>query len=179
MIHQDRAISRTRERARDQTHSYWYIPSAPRVNYSLLVMESVGMLKMVTGDGSPLRQGAGTRPRLVFGGYKGLRRRNSRSRLFSGGFSIYRIFWRRSHVRGVSGLSTRQGPTPRGVGAPPTLVGSPGLSWPNSFTPGASFGPEKIIKNWHINWTSFGFPFLQNSKTRRKQKLALGSRLIG
>ena len=30
---------------------------------------------------------------------------------------------------------------PRGVGAPPTLVGSPGLFWPNSFTLGPSFGP--------------------------------------
>ena len=49
-----------RERERDQTHSYWYLPSAPRVNYSLLVMESVGMMKMATGEGSPLRQGAGT-----------------------------------------------------------------------------------------------------------------------
>ena len=41
------------ERERDQTHSYWYIPSAPRVNYSLLVMESAGMMKMATGEGSP------------------------------------------------------------------------------------------------------------------------------
>ena len=48
------------ERERDQTHSYWYIPSAPRVNYSLLVMESARMMKMATGDGSPLRQGAET-----------------------------------------------------------------------------------------------------------------------
>ena len=47
-------------RERDQTHIYWYIPSAPRVNYSLLVMESVGMMKMATEDDSPLRQGAGT-----------------------------------------------------------------------------------------------------------------------
>ena len=31
-IHQDRAIERTRERERDQTHSYWYIPSDPREN---------------------------------------------------------------------------------------------------------------------------------------------------
>ena len=55
MIHQDRAIetTRERERERDQTHSYWYIPSAPRVNYSLLVMESAGMMKMATGEGSP------------------------------------------------------------------------------------------------------------------------------
>ena len=51
---------RERERERDQTHSYWYIPSAPRVKYSLLVMESVRMMKMATGDDSPLRQGAGT-----------------------------------------------------------------------------------------------------------------------
>ena len=47
------------ERERDQTHSYWYIPSAPRVNYSLLIMESAGMMKMATGDDSLLRQGAG------------------------------------------------------------------------------------------------------------------------
>ena len=44
---------RENTRERDQTHSYWYIPSAPRVNYSLLVMESAGMMKMATGDGSP------------------------------------------------------------------------------------------------------------------------------
>ena len=41
------------ERERDQTHGYWYIPSAPRVNYSLLVMESTGMMKMTTGEGPP------------------------------------------------------------------------------------------------------------------------------
>ena len=49
-------LKNTRER--DQTHSYWYIPSAPRENYSLLVMESTGMMKMATGEGFPLRQGA-------------------------------------------------------------------------------------------------------------------------
>ena len=52
-VHQDRANSRTRERERDQTHSYWYKPSAPRVNYSLLVMESTGMMKMASGDAFP------------------------------------------------------------------------------------------------------------------------------
>ena len=40
-------------RERDQTHSYLYIPSAPRVNYSLLVMESTGMMKMSTSDDFP------------------------------------------------------------------------------------------------------------------------------
>ena len=50
--------TRERERERDQTHSYWYIPSALRENYSLLIMESIGMMNMVTGEGLPLRQGA-------------------------------------------------------------------------------------------------------------------------
>ena len=30
------------------------------MNYSLLVTESAGMMKMATGEGFPLRQGAGT-----------------------------------------------------------------------------------------------------------------------
>ena len=34
-----------------------------------------------------------------------------------------------------------RGPRLGGSGAPPTLVDSPGLFWPNSSTPGASFGP--------------------------------------
>ena len=37
-----------------------YIPSSPRVNYSLLVMESTKMMKMAIREGFPLRQGAGT-----------------------------------------------------------------------------------------------------------------------
>ena len=31
----------------------YHIPSAPRVNYSLLVMENAEMMKMATGEGSP------------------------------------------------------------------------------------------------------------------------------
>ena len=61
---------RERERERDQTHSYWYIPSAPRVDYSLLIVVAAGMMKLATGDDSPLQQGAGTGSRLVFGGYR-------------------------------------------------------------------------------------------------------------
>ena len=34
-------------------------------------------------------------------------------------------------------------------------------------------------KNHGESFIPFGIPFLQNSKTRKKQKLALGSRLIG
>ena len=112
-VHQDRAKPKTqerereRERERDQTHSYWYIPSAPRVNYSLLVMESAGMMKIATGEGFPLRQGAGTGSREVFGGYRGLWRQNSRSRFLFGGFCICRNFWRQSHVKGVHEAATR------------------------------------------------------------------------
>ena len=42
-----------RERERDQTHSCWYMPSAQRVNYSRLDMESAGMMELATGEGSP------------------------------------------------------------------------------------------------------------------------------
>ena len=59
-------IKNTREK--DQTHSYWYIPSAPRVNYSLLVIESAGMLKMAIGDNSPLWQNS--RSIIVFDGFR-------------------------------------------------------------------------------------------------------------
>ena len=102
MIHQDRVVSRTRERERerDQTHSYWYIPSAPRVNYSLLVMKSIGMMKMATGEGFPPPTGCRNGCRLVFGGYGGLRRWNSRSRFLSRSLGIYKRCWSREQVRG-------------------------------------------------------------------------------
>jgi len=70
------------------------------------------MMNMATGDGSPLRQGAGTGSRLVFGGYRGLQRRNSRSRLFSGGLGIYRRGWHREQSGGPT-------ESPRGTGARP------------------------------------------------------------
>ena len=103
---------RTRERERDQTHSYWYIPSAPRVNYSLLVMDSIGMMKMASGDGIPLRQGAGTGSRLVFGGYRGLRRWNSRSIFCSGSFRVRRYIWVQGERWWSYGGPTRQGARP-------------------------------------------------------------------
>ena len=92
------------------------------------------------------------------------------------------------YIRGVgvenkSGESTR-GPQgrrarPRGVGAPSTLVVASGLLWCISGTSWASFGPKTIVIEFQVNWTPFDIPFLQNSKTRKKQKLTLGSRLIG
>ena len=77
------------ERERDQTHSYWYIPSAPRVNYSLLVMESAVMMKMATREGFPPLAGCRNRSRFAFGGYGGFWRWNSRSIVLHGSFRVY------------------------------------------------------------------------------------------
>ena len=123
------------ERERDQTHSYWYIPSAPRVNYSLLVMESAGMMKMATGDGSPLRYGAGTGSRLVFHGYRGLRRRNSRSRFLSGSLGLYKRCWSWEQVRG----------SPRRPRGRPTRLGGWGRP-PPSWVPRDSPGPTLLLR---------------------------------
>ena len=90
MIHQDRANQEhERERERDQTHSYWYIPSAPRENYSLLIMESAGMMKMATGEGFPPPAGWQNGSRLVFDGYGGFWRRDSRSIPLLDVFRVY------------------------------------------------------------------------------------------
>ena len=80
---------REKERKRDQTHSYWYIPSAPRENYSLLVMESAGMMKMAIGEGFPPLTGCQNGSRLVFGGYRGFWRWNSQSILLPDVFRVY------------------------------------------------------------------------------------------
>ena len=153
-----------RERERDQIHSYWYIPSAPRVNCSLVIMESVGMMKMATGDDFPLWQGAGTGSRLVLGGYRGLRQRNYRSWFISGGFYIYRIFWHGFHVGGGGALHP-----PGGLGTLLVhLQCSVGFFW-----------SKNNLRKFQVNWTPFDIPFSAILKNKEKQKLALGSRLIG
>ena len=43
----------SQEHERDTTHSYWYIPSAPMVDYSLLIVVASGMMKMATKDDFP------------------------------------------------------------------------------------------------------------------------------
>ena len=128
MIHQDRTTSRTRERERYQTHSYWYIPSAPRENYSLLVMESAGMMTMATGKGFPLWQGAGT----------GLDWFSMATEAFGGGtpdllcpsmfLGYMGICGRKKYVGGPPGC-------PRGRGAPPSSW------WPRS-----SSGPLPVLR---------------------------------
>ena len=66
-----------------------------------------------------------------------------------------------------------------GGGRAPTLVDRLGLFWSISDTPWASSGPKISSMKFQVNWTPFDFPFLRYSKTRKKHKLALGSRLIG
>ena len=114
-------------RERDQTHSYWYIPSASRVNYSLLVMDSTEMMKMATGEGFPLRQGAGTGLDWLSG-----------ARETSGGgtpdlgfvlevFGYVGIYGCRKYVGGATGVPQGRGHA-QGAGASPTLVSTSRIS---------------------------------------------------
>src|SRR3989337_713382 len=113
---------------------------------------------MATSDGSPLRQGAVTGSRLVFGGYKGLRRRNSRSRLFSGGFCIYRNFWRRFHVRGVRAVH-EVGAHAQGGGRALHPRGQLGTLLAQLFCSGGFFwsikNPQKFAGQLDFVWYSF------------------------
>ena len=93
-----------------------------------------------------------------------------------GFFPEVSVYIRGFGVGNKSGGSPRR---PRGRGRAPTLVGDSRLFWSILDNPWASSGPKIISVKFQVNWTPFGFPFLQYSKTRKKQKLALGSRLIG
>ena len=80
------------------------------------------MIKMATGDDSLLRQGVGTGFWLVFGGYRGLRQRNSGLGFFSGVSVFIGIF-------GV-GLTSGGSPShPRGRGPRPGGRPRPPPSW--------------------------------------------------
>ena len=158
------------KRERDQTHSYWYIPSAPRVNYSLLVMESAGMMKMATGEGSPLRQGVGTGSRLVFGGYRGLRPWNSRSILFP---EVFRVYWY-IYVKDVR-QGSHEGPT-RVEGAPTPLPRASLvalLTCTPSLT-GCFLSKNNFSRRFHSVSTAFDIPFLRNTETREKTETGTG-----
>ena len=152
MIHQDRTTSRTRERERererDQTHSY----SAPRVNYSLLIMESTEMMKMATRERFPLRQGA----------RMGLDWFLVATKACGGGTPDLGFFlevW--VYIRGV-GVGNKSGGSPRrprdrgraqGGGRAPTLVVASGLFLPISGTLWDSSGPKMISMKFQVNWT--------------------------
>ena len=85
-------------------------------------MMAVGMMKMTSGDDFTLWQSAETGSRLVFRGYRGLRRWNFWSRVISGGLCIYRIFWHWFHAKmGFEGPTTHQH-TGKAPGAPRWVV---------------------------------------------------------
>ena len=114
---------------------------------------------MATGEGFPLRQGAGTgldwfsvAMEASGGGTLDL--------LCSPKFLGYMgIYGRKKYVGGPPGCARGRGARPGG-GRAPTLVGSPGLSWSNSDTPWASSGPKISSVKFQVNWTPFDFPFL-------------------
>ena len=109
------------------------------MNYSLLIMESVGMMKMATGHGSPLRQGAGIGSRLVFGGYRGLRWRNSRSS-FLLGVSVFIGIFGVGLTSGGSPSHPRDRGRAQGVGRALHPRGWLGTLLAQLFYFGASFG---------------------------------------
>ena len=80
-----------------------------------------------------------------FCGYRGLRWRNFWSRVIFDGFSIYRIFWRRYHVKMGLEVSTTHRGKP---GAPWWVVPSSWLFWPSHEASGVSFVPKKSSKSF-------------------------------
>ena len=95
--------------------------------------------------------------------------------MFLGYKSIYR------QKKYISGATT--GPREWGARLPPgmpsCLVAS---SWSSRLRLQVfwiAFGPRKILAMVSSVWTPFDIPFLQNSKIGKKQKLALGLRLVG
>ena len=111
-------LSRASTRGRYSRIEGVAIPSALRENYSLLVMESTGMMKIATGEGFPLRQGArmgldwlSVATEASGGGTPDL----FCSPIVLGYMEIYR---RKKYVRGPRGAHEGGGRT-QGVGAPP------------------------------------------------------------
>ena len=108
------------------------------MNYSLLVMESAEMMKMATDDGSPLRRVPEQGPVWFL----------VATEACGGGTPDLGYFLEVSVFIGIFCVGNKLGRCPSRPqgraarpGGAPTLVDGPGLFWPNSFTPGAAFGP--------------------------------------
>ena len=104
------------------------------MDYSLLIVVAAGMTKMATDDDFPIRQSAGTGSRLVFRGYRGLRRRNFRSRS-PRGFLEYLMIYRakrgcRRPSRWAQPTWARLGPQVRPGGLCPPRGTPQVLLWP-------------------------------------------------
>ena len=148
------------------------------MNYSLLVMESAGMMKMATGDDSPLRQGAGTGSRLVFSGCRGLRQWTPHLGFFSG-VSVFIGIFGVGLTSGGSPSRPRGRGRAQGVGRTLHPRGWPGTLLAQLFYFRVFFWFIKNRQKLAGQLDSVWYSFSVNSKTRKKQEVLLGSRLIG
>ena len=114
-------------------------------------------------DRIPLRQGAGKGPQMGSHGYRRLRWQKSVFVDACGGLWIY------------GNIQAKE----LGQESPPSLWPPRGSSDFICKSPGCLLVQEKSPRRFYSVWTTFDIPFLRNSKTRKKQKLALGPRLIG
>ena len=104
-------------------------------------------------------------------------------KVFSWLFLVFReylgIYRPKNRLRGPAG-----GPQARGAPPPPWArpggLSPPGRS-PAFISKSGRFllVQEKSFRRFYSVWTPFNIPYLQYSKTRKKPKLVLGSRLIG
>ena len=94
---------------------------------------------------------------------------------FLGYMDIYR---RKKYIGGSPGCPRGRGHA-QGGGRAPCLVASSLLPLRGLQVSEVAFLPKISSMKFQVNWTLFDFPFLRYSKTRKKQKLALGFGLIG
>ena len=137
-------------------------------------MDSAGMMKMATGDGFPLRQGAGTGSREVFGVYRGLRRQNSRSILIFDVLGYVGLYRQKKSVGGASRGPRDRVARPGGLGAPSYLLASSKLPWLVLHVSQIMFVPKITPPRFHSVWTPFDIPFLRNTETGNKTAIWAG-----
>ena len=82
---------------------------------------------------------------------------------YGGGTPDLGLFLEVSVFIGIFGVGLTSGgspSSPRDRGARPHPRGRPGTLLAQLFYFGGFFWSIKNVKNWHINWTLFGIPFL-------------------
>ena len=160
-------------RIKEREEAIQLITMDPKVCGKLLTLHRRGYGVEVEAlrDRFPLRQIAGKGPKMGSHGYRRLRLWKSgfvAPWMFSGYKSIY-IYRRKKQAGGA----TRG---PRGWGR--ALLPHGRLVASLTSTP-SLLVCFRSNKDHHEGFIPFGIPFLQNSKIGKKQKLALGLRLIG
>ena len=149
------------------------------VNYSCVIGEAMVLMQKPSMIESPSGRTPEKAPRWDLTGTEG----------YGGGKVVLWLSWKVLGYLRIYRQNKQVGGVtrgPQGWGARPTPLARLPTLWPPCGFPDVyskSFGcllvQEKSLQKFHSIWTPFGIPFLRNSKTRKKQKLALGSRLIG